>query len=190
MRRVVFMMSVSLDGHREGPRRAIDWHVVDDERHWHFNDVLRDAGAFLDGRVTYEIMADFWPTAAADPSASAPVIDFARIWRRVPKIVFSRTRGQAAWNATIAREVISDDIAALKATADGDLIVGGANLAGTFMRYDLIDDYRIDVHPVLLGAGTRLFAGSPKPRLLALTETRSFGNGVVMLRYATHISGC
>src|SRR5262249_17599340 len=81
MRKIVFMMSVSLDGFFEGPDRELDWQLVDVELHQHFNEWLAKAGAFLDGRVTYELMAGYWPTADQDPGASAPVIEFARIWR-------------------------------------------------------------------------------------------------------------
>ena len=82
------MLSVSLDGFFEGPNRELDWHLVDDELHQHFNEELGSMGAFLDGRVTYELMAAFWPTADADPSSSGPVAEFARIWREVPKHVY------------------------------------------------------------------------------------------------------
>ncbi len=89
MRKIILMMSVSVDGFMEGPNREIDWHTVDDELHSHFNDELRAMSAFLSGRVTYELMARFWPTADADPSSTRPMIEFARIWRDMPKIVFS-----------------------------------------------------------------------------------------------------
>jgi dihydrofolate reductase len=151
------MISVSLDGLIEGPNREIDWHMVDDELHQHFNDQLRDAGAFLDGRVTDELMAGVWPTADADPAASLIVVEFARIWRAMPKIVYSRTLERAPWNATVVRDVIPEDVMELKARAGGDLFVGGADLAATFMRQGLIDEYRIYVHPVVLGAGKPLF---------------------------------
>src|SRR5438552_7418933 len=98
MRRIVLMMSVSLDGYIEGPNRELDWHLVDDELHTHVNEVLSGMGAFLNGRVTYELMAGYWPTADADPSATAPMIEFARIWRDMPKVVYSRTLEGAEWN--------------------------------------------------------------------------------------------
>jgi len=82
-------MSVSLDGYIEGPNREIDWHLVDDELHRHFNDRLKGMGAFLSGRVTYELMASFWPTADSDPASTPPMVEFARIWRDMPKIVYS-----------------------------------------------------------------------------------------------------
>lgn len=86
------MVSVSLDGFIEGPNRELDWHMVDDELHWHFNEQLSAMGAFLSGRVTYELMASVWPTADTDPSSTAPMVEFARIWRDMPKIVYSRDR--------------------------------------------------------------------------------------------------
>src|SRR3974390_683728 len=157
------MMSVSLDGFMEGPNRQIDWHLVDDELHRQFNDVLRDAGAFLDGRATWELMARFWPTADADPAAPAPVAEFARIWRETPKIVFSRTLEHPDWNTTIARNVDPADIARLKASTTGDLFLGGADLAATFLRRGLVDEHRIYLHPVLLGAGTAMYPAPPTP---------------------------
>ncbi|WP_328837213.1 dihydrofolate reductase family protein [Streptomyces europaeiscabiei] len=185
MRKIVLMMSVSLDGYMEGPNREIDWHLVDDELHTHFNDVLRGMGAFLEGRVTYELMAAYWPTADRDPAAPSYVADFAAIWRTMPKLVFSRTLRRVEGHATIVRDVVVEDIEALKAQDGGDLVVGGAELAAEFMRHDLVDEYRIYVHPVLLGAGKRLFpaADTETPTGLRLVETRTFGNGVVLMRH-------
>ena|SRR5215469_2365880 len=176
-------MSVSLDGYFSGPDGELDWQLVDAELHGHFNDWLRSAGAFLEGRVNYELMAGHWPTADADPQATPTVVEFAGIWREMPKIVFSRTLDRADWNATIARAVVPEEIAALKAQPGGDLIIGGSNLASTFIQHDLIDEYRIYVHPVLLGRGRLLFRPSDVPLALRLAETRQFSSGVVMLRY-------
>lgn len=108
-------ISGSLDGFIEGPDREIDWHLVDDELHSHFNEQLASMGAFLSGRVTYELMAGFWPTADSDPSSTGPVADFARIWRDMTKVVYSRTLKKAGWNTTIVREVVPDEVRALKA---------------------------------------------------------------------------
>jgi dihydrofolate reductase len=183
MRKIVLMMSVSLDGFIEGPNREIDWHLVDDELHRHFNDEARAMGAFLDGRVTHELMAEFWPTADADPSSTGPMVEFAGIWRDKPKFVFSRTLEHADWNTTIVRDVVVEEIMALKAQPGGDLGLGGADLAATFMKHDLIDEYRIYVHPILIGRGKPLFQPSDATVNLRLAETRTFGNGVVLLRY-------
>jgi len=183
MRKIILMMSVSLDGFFEGPERQLDWHLVDDELHSHFNEQLSAMGAFLDGRVTYQLMAGFWPTADADPSSTGPMVEFARIWRDMPKIVFSRTLDRADWNTTIVRDVVVEEILALKAQPGGDLALGGADLAAAFRQHDLIDEYRLYVHPVLIGRGKPLFAASDATTSLRLAETRTFGNGVVLLRY-------
>ena len=184
MRKVIFMMQVSLDGFFEGPEQDLSWHLVDDELHSHFNDELRTMGAFLDGRVTFELMADFWPTADQDPSSTPAMVEFAKIWRDMPKIVYSRTLERADWNTTVVRDVVADDVLALKAQPGGDLALGGADLADTFRRLGLIDEYWIYVHPVLIGRGNPLFKSADDRTALTLAGTRAFGNGVVLLRYA------
>jgi dihydrofolate reductase len=183
MRRVVLMMSVSLDGYIEGPRREIDWHLVDEELHDHFNQVLRGMSAFLDGRVTYELMASFWPTADLDPSSARPLREFAQIWRDMPKFVYSSTLRHADWNTTIVRTLDPAQIRALKQQPGGDLALGGADLAAAFRRHDLIDTYRLYVHPVVLGRGKSLFQPTDGTQTVRLVETRTFGNGVVLLHY-------
>jgi dihydrofolate reductase len=183
MSRIVLMCSTSLDGFFEGPDHDLSWHLVDEEVHDEFNEVLGAMSAFLDGRVTYELMAEFWPTADADPESSRPMVEFARIWREMPKIVYSRTLDRADWNTTIVREVVPAEVEQLKAGADGDMAVGGADLADTFLRHDLIDEFRLYVHPILLGEGTPLFRRADARHELHLVETRTFGNGVVLMRY-------
>jgi dihydrofolate reductase len=183
MRKLIFMMSVSVDGFMQGPNRELDWHLVDEELHRHFNSELATMGAFLDGRVTYELMDEFWPTADEDPSAPAAIAEFAKIWRDMPKLVYSRTLEGAAGNATVVREVVAEEVMELKAQPGGDLMLGGADLAATFRRLDLIDEYRIYVHPVVLGAGTPAFPASQSRTELRLAQSHSFGNGVVLLRY-------
>lgn len=184
MRKIILAMQVSLDGFFEGVDRDISWHMVDEELHSHFNEKLGAMGAFLDGRVTYELMAGFWPTADADPSSSATTAEFARIWRDMPKIVYSRTLEGADWNSTVVRDVVAEEIMDLKSRPGGDLALGGAALADTFRRMGLIDEYWTYVHPVLIGRGRPLFKESDTRAPLRLAETRAFGNGVVLLRYA------
>ncbi|MEC5182217.1 dihydrofolate reductase family protein [Arthrobacter sp. CG_A4] len=183
MRKVILMTQMSLDGYIEGPGRDLSWHMVDDELHQHFNDELRTMGAFLDGRVTYELMAEFWPTADADPLNPAPMVEFSRIWRDMPKIVYSRTLATAGWNTAVVRDVVVEEVAKLKEESGGDLALGGADLAASFRRLGLIDEFRIYVHPVLIGRGKPLFQETDAVTKLRLLETRTFGNGVVLLRY-------
>ncbi len=181
MRKIVWTMSASLDGFMEGPNREIDWHLVDEELHQHFNDEVRAMGAFLDGRRTWQLMADYWPTADRNPSSSGPEREFAGIWRDMPKYVFSRTLRQADWNTTILREVVPEEIGALKREAGGDLALGGADLAASFLRLGLVDEIRTYVHPVVLGRGKRMFQAPEVTADLRLTGTHAFGNGVVRL---------
>jgi dihydrofolate reductase len=178
--RIVVMLSVSLDGYIERADGSLDWHRVDDALHREFNDVMRPMAMFLNGRVMYELMAAYWPTADADPSASEPMRDFARIWRDVPKVVYSRTLESAPWNATVVHEVVPAEVAELKAA--GDLALGGAQIATEFLRLGLVDELRLYVHPVVLGSGKPLFGDL---RLdLRLLESRPVGNDVMLLRYA------
>ncbi|MGW8877448.1 dihydrofolate reductase family protein [Streptomyces mirabilis] len=183
MRRIVLMMSVSLDGFIEGPNREIDWHRVDAELHQHFNEEIRKLGGLLEGRVTHELMAGFWPTADQDPDSTAEVAEFAGIWRDIPKYVYSRTLERADWNTTIVRDVVPDEVRALKEQPGGDLGLGGADLTAAFLRHDLVDEFRVYVHPVLIGGGKPLFPESHTPTGLRFAESRAFGNGVVLLRY-------
>lgn len=176
-------MSVSLDGFIEGPDRDIGWHRVDDELHRHFNTQVKATGGFLNGRVMYELMAGFWPTADADPASPEPVREFAGIWREMPKVVYSRTLDRADWNTTIVRDVVPEEVMALKERPGGDLLLGGADIAAVFRRQGLIDEYRLYVHPVLVGRGKPLFHPSDALTDLRLAESRTFGNGVVLLRY-------
>jgi dihydrofolate reductase len=109
--------------------------------------------------------------------------EFAGIWRNIPKVVFSRTLERGTGHTTVVREVVPEEILALKAQEGGDLALGGADLAAEFLRLGLVDEIRLYVHPVLIGAGKPLFPESEAPADLRLIETRTFGNGVALLRY-------
>ena len=182
MRKVILMMSVSVDGFFEGPNHDLTWNRVDEELLTHINGELATKGAFLHGRVTHELMAAYWPTADEAPEATPTVVEFARIWRDMPKLVYSRTLDHVDWSTTVVREVVPEEVVALKRQPGGDLMVGGADLAATFRRHDLIDEYRLYIHPVAIGEGSRLFPADARLSL-RLIDTRVFGSGVVLLRY-------
>ncbi len=183
MRKVIYSMMVSLDGFIEGPNRELDWHIIDEELHTFVNDQQRAMGAFLYGRRLYEIMVDYWPTADTNPSAPGYEVEFARIWKNMPKIVFSKTLDTVEWNSRLVRDNIAEEVTKLKAQPGNDLTLGGATLASTFMRLGLIDEYQLFVHPVVLGSGTPFFPALDDKIHLRLIETRTFGSGVVYLRY-------
>jgi dihydrofolate reductase len=183
VRKLIYSMMVSLDGFVETPGRSLDWVLMDEELHSFANEQARELGTFLYGRRLYEVMAAYWPTADADPAAPAYLLDFARIWKGTPKLVFSTTLEQVGWNSTLVKHVDPDEISRLKQQAGSDIDVGGPTLAATFMRLGLIDEYRLLVHPVILGSGTPFFPAMEDRIALQLVETRTFGSGVVYLRY-------
>jgi len=182
LRKLIYSMGVSLDGFIAGPDGEIDWSAPDEELHRFHNQQARETGAHLYGRRLYETMSP-WETADERPSAPEPVLEFARIWKDTPKIVFSRTLEKVEGNARLVRGDASQEVARLKEQPGGDLAVGGAGLASTFIQLGLIDEYRLFVSPVVLGAGTPYFPGLDERLELALVETRTFASRVVYLRY-------
>jgi dihydrofolate reductase len=191
MRKIVVSIAVSVDGFFEGPNREIDWHRVDEELHSHMNEMLGAMSAFIHGRVTYDLMAAVWPTADSNPEfADSPaMVEFARIWRDMPKIVYSRSLDHADWNSTVKHEVDPEEIRALQQQPGGDMVIGGPDLVQSFRELDLIDEYRIYVHPVLLGRGRPLFGPADTSTDLGLVESRTFGNGVVLMHYERRRTG-
>jgi len=184
MGKLIYSMNVSLDGFVETPSHGLEWGLIDEELHAWFNDQSRGVDAFLYGRRLYELMAGYWPTAASEPSATAVELDFARIWIAKPKVVFSRTLETVDWNSRLVTGDVGEELAKLRREFDGDLDVGGPTLAAAFMERRLIDEYRVVVHPVILGEGTPFFAGLDASIGLKLLETRTFASGVVYLGYA------
>jgi dihydrofolate reductase len=183
MRKVMYAMSVSLDGFIEAPDGDLSWSFPDEELHQHFNDREREIDIYLYGRRLYENMVAYWPTADENPSAPQHEIEYARIWKSKPKIVFSKTLEHVEWNSRLVRGNIVEEINKLKAQPGKGMSVGGAGLASTFMQLDLIDEYSLYIHPVILGAGKPMFGRLYDRINLQLLETRIFGSGVILLRY-------
>ena len=184
MGKVTYLMNVSLDGFIETPDHGLDWTIVDDELHTWFNDQSREADAFIYGRRLYEVMAAYWPTAESDPSATGPMIEFARIWTPKPKAVFSSTLKSVDWNSRLVNGDVGQELARLRREFDGDLDVGGPTLASAFIERGLVDEYRLVIHPVIRGAGTPFFPPVARPIRLRLIDSRTFDSGVLYLGYA------
>src|SRR5436305_2023228 len=182
MRKLIYSMTMSLDGFIAGPGGDISWSAPDEELHRFHNDQVRELGAHLCGRRLYETML-YWETADQDPAAADVVLEFARVWQALPKLVFSTTLERVEGNARLIREGAVDEVARLKAQPGKDLEVGGAGLASTLIDAGLVDDYRLFVSPVVLGAGTPYFPALDKRLELELVETRTFASRVVYLRY-------
>ena len=131
MRKVIYGLSVTLDGYMEGVNGDLSWSFPDEELHQHFNDRDAQIGLFLYGRGLYENMAAFWPTADEDPQSPEYVREYARIWKQKPKIVFSKTLAQVGWNSRLVRGNIVEEVERLKAQPGQDMIVAGAGIAAT-----------------------------------------------------------
>jgi len=182
MRKVIYSPMVSLDGFVESPTRSLDWGIVDEELHSFINDQQNQIDTYLFGRRMYEVMT-YWDTAEADPSNPEYVLEFARIWKRVAKIVYSKTLGRVQGNARLSRGNIVEEIAQLKAQPGKDMGVGGATIAATLIQSGLIDEYQLFINPIILGRGTPMFPTLDHKTGLRLIETRTFSSGVVFLRY-------
>jgi dihydrofolate reductase len=182
LRELIYSMGVSLDGFIAGPDGGIDWSAPDEELHRFHNDQTRELGAHLLGRGLYEVMT-YWETADQNPSAPEHELEFARIWKDLPKIVFSKTLQEVEGNSRLATDGIADEVARLREQPGKDLSVGGAGLAGTAIRLGLVDEYRLFVNPVVVGGGTPYFPALDEEINLELVETRTFGSRVVYLRY-------
>jgi dihydrofolate reductase len=182
MRKLIYSMGVSLDGFIAGPNGEIDWSAPDEELHRFHNQQTREMGAHLCGRRLYEVMS-FWETADENPSAPEHELEFARIWKNMPKIVFSKTLEKVEGNARLVRDGVVEEVAKLKEQPGKDLAVGGADLASTFIKLGLIDEYRLFVSPVVLGGGTPYFPALDERMNLELVETQTFGSRVVYVRY-------
>jgi dihydrofolate reductase len=181
-RKLIYSMGVSLDGFIAGPDGEIDWSAPDEELHRFHNQQTHELGAHLLGRRLYEEMV-YWETADENPSASEAELEFAGIWKNLPKIVFSKTLEKVEGDARLVRDGAAAEVAKLKGQPGKDLAVGGAGLASTFVKLDLIDEYRQFVSPVVLGGGTPYFPALDERIDLELVETQTFGSRVVYVRY-------
>jgi dihydrofolate reductase len=181
MRKLIYSMSVSLDGFIAGPGGAIDWSVPDEELFRFHHQHVQDIGVHLCGRRLYETMV-YWETAEESPLA-AEQVEFAQTWKALPKVVFSTTLQSVVGNTRLARDSLGEEVSRLKEQPGKDIAVGGAGLARACMKLELIDEWRLFVNPVLLGDGTPYFPPLDEKIDLELIETRTFGSRVVYLRY-------
>ena len=182
MQTLIYSMSVSLDGFIAGPGGDIGWTAPDEEQMRFHVAQTREIGVELMGRRLYEVML-VWEDVETTMSGALQ-LEFARIWKPIPKIVFSTTHEQVQGNARLASDDVAGEVARLREVpGEGVVSVGGAGLAATLIKLDLIDEYRLFVIPVVLGGGTRYFPPLDCGISLELVETRTFGSRVTYLRY-------
>jgi dihydrofolate reductase len=181
MRKIIFQNMVTLDGFFEGPHQEIDWHMVDEDFNNESLKINESADTLLFGRITYELMANYWPTEEGlrdDPR-------IARMMNSFQKVVFSRTLDTVDWNnSRLVKGDAAQEAARLKQLPGKDIVIfGSADLAVDLIDHDLIDEFRIFINPVVLGDGHPLFKDIKKPLKLRLVNTRVFKNGLVLLVY-------
>jgi dihydrofolate reductase len=183
MRSVTYSMSASLDGYIVGPDGQFDWTVPDPEVFRFWIDEIRGVGVHLMGRRLYETML-YWETADQDPSLGDAELEWAVLWKPLPKVVFSTTLSEVEGNARLAPGGLAEEIERLRAeSADGEIAIGGATLAAEAFALGLIDEFRVMVYPVLVGGGIPFFPQRERRVDLDLVETRTFGSRVVYLHY-------
>jgi dihydrofolate reductase len=183
--KMIVWMQVSADGYAAAADGSFDWPAFGEEAQQYAIDQVRDAGGFAYGRTVYGGMASYWPTVESQPDPTPLDVDYSRIWVPMPKTVFSRTMTGADYNTTIASGDLATEVAALKERSDGDIFVfGGPTIVRALIDADLIDEYRLYVHPVLLGGGEPLFPTSESRRGLRLVDARTFDDASVHVRWA------
>jgi dihydrofolate reductase len=173
--------NVSVDGYFAGPNGEIDWFVGDEESAQYAKDQANPTNTILFGRVTYELMASYWPTA--DAMKNDPIV--AEIMNNLPKIVFSRTLEKVEWhNTRLVKDNIEEEIKKMKDQPGKDMVIlGSGSIVSAFAKRGLIDEYSFMVNPIILGGGRSIFQGIKDRLNLKLMETRKFKSGNVLLHY-------
>lgn len=185
MRKIIYWVHASIDGHIAGPNGEFDWPAVGPDLFAYSEKMNEQVDTLMYGRTVWEGMAAYWPAADADPATTDDhARAFAPFFRETPKIVVSRTLEKADWGARVIGKNLAEEVTELKRRPGRDiLLTGGAELAASLTELDLLDDYRIVIHPVVLGGGPKLFL-EPKDRIgMKLTDSRTFDSQTVLLRY-------
>jgi dihydrofolate reductase len=182
MRRVFSFIVTTLDGYFVGPNQEFDWPNVDEEFDRFAVRQLEEVDTLLFGRATYELMASYWPTQAAQEEE--PII--AEKMNGLPKIVFSTTLGRVEWdNSTLVRGDATEEVTKLKQRPGKDMVIfGSSNLTSGLLQAGVLDELRIMVNPVALGDGRSLLEGMKERVKLRLLSATTFSSGNVLLSYA------
>ncbi len=188
MRKVISLIHLSLDGRTAGPNGELDWISYDNDLEQYAHSMHAITDAVIWGRRTYELMAGYWLTVPGSPESTPAELEHARFLEASTKIVVSTTLDHVAWadtqNTVLIKDHIADEINKIKQQPGKDIwFLGSPTLAQTFMELDLIDEYRININPTVLGNGLPLFANISRSFSLKLIESKTFPSGVVALRY-------
>jgi dihydrofolate reductase len=185
MRKVVLLMHVSLDGFVAGPNGELEWIVAEGEVHDHVQRRIDGVDTAIYGRVTYEMMEGYWPGVPENPESSPEELKHASWYLNAKKIVFSRTLGSVERpNTLVIKDNIREEITALKDQPGGDIMIfGSPSIAQEFMRLGLIDEYRIQLNPMVIGEGIPMYKGLTNPFGLKFVDATTFDSGVIALHY-------
>ena len=184
VRSVTCSMGVSLDGYVAGPDGTFDWTAPDEELFRFTTDELRQLGVHLMGRRLYEDMLVWEADDRLPADHSLPLLEFAALWRPLPKVVFSRTLSDVEGSARLATGSLVEEVERLRADpGEGNIAIGGGTLAAAAGAAGLVDEYRLRVFPVLVGGGTPLFPRTQLRADLELLETRTFARGIHFVHY-------
>ncbi len=179
MRKLIAAINMTLDGFCD--HTAV---IADAELHQHFNELLRNADTLLYGRITYQLMESYWPSIVKNPTGVKPEDEFAVLIDNISKIVYSRTLKKVDWkNSKLKKEVIKEEILELKQQAGKNILAGSPSLIVALSQLDLIDEFQLSVHPIVLGSGLPLFKNVKDRINLKLLKTITFGSGAVTLYY-------
>jgi dihydrofolate reductase len=179
MRKLIAGINMTLDGFCD--HTAV---IADEELHQHYNEILGNADILLFGRITYQLMESFWPSVVKNPSGNKPMDEFAVLIDNISKIVFSRTLKNVDWkNTLLKKELIKEELLELRQQTGKNILVGSPSLIVALTQLDLIDEYQLCVHPIVLGSGLTLFKNIEDRINLKLIKTKTFGSGAVTLYY-------
>jgi len=185
MRKLVSFMHVSLDGFVAGPQGEMDWIRVDEEIFDYAGNRTDESDTALYGRVTYDMMEGYWPTAADQPGASKHAIAHSAWYKKVSKVILSRSmKDKKLPNTKIVADDIANEITQLKKAAGGEIVIfGSPSATQALMQEDLVDEYWLFINPILLGQGIPFFKGLRNNSKLKLKKSHAFSSGVVCLHY-------
>jgi len=185
MRKIISFMHISLDGFVAGPNGEMNWIKVDEELFAYIGKRISKGNTALYGRVTYQMMEGYWPTAGDEPDATQHDIDHSRWYNKAHKLVLSKTMKDAdLTNTTIISDNLSDRINEIKGQEGPDILLFGSPTAtNSLMQQNLMDGYWLFVNPVILGQGIPLFTGTENKTGLKLLTTHQFASGVTELNY-------
>lgn len=178
-------MNVSLDGYVSTPDGDLAWSAPSDELFAFWTDRVASTELALYGRRLWQDMSSHWPSVEDQPDASSAHVTYSRVWKQMPKVIFSSTLSSVDWNARLVASDAVTEIARLKAEDGGDMDIAGATLAHSAMRAGLIDEYVLVTSPVLIGGGKPFFSPLDSWVNLELAETREFPGDVILRRYVT-----